>query len=77
MQADGRQVQLGTIYIQLMASMMLGSVIAATLMSGPWFLRPEKILTLPLLLSAYALLIAACDYQVRQYLRPAPQRPLT
>lgn len=64
LQADGRDIHSGMIYAYLMASLMLGSAIAAMLLCGPFNLRPESFLPLIFVAASLALLVPAYDHQV-------------
>lgn len=47
-----------------MAAEMLGSVISAMLLCGPWNVRPEDFLRWVYLCAAFSLVVPAYDYQV-------------
>ncbi|KAG6557965.1 hypothetical protein Mapa_000144 [Marchantia paleacea] len=61
--ADGRDIHSGMIYAYLMASLMLGSAIAALLLCGPFNARPESFLPLIFVAASLALLVPAYDHQ--------------
>lgn len=61
--ADGRELHSGIIYPCLMASEMLGSIIAAMLLCGPWNVRPEDFLRWVILCAMLSLMVPAYDYQ--------------
>eukprot|EP00249_Psilotum_nudum_P016047 c25631_g1_i2 orf=230-1588(+) len=61
--ADGRLVHFGLIYPCLMASIMLGSAVAATLLCGPLSERPENFLRFVFGVAAFSLGVPAYDYQ--------------
>lgn len=63
-QADGREVHSGLIYTRLIASMILGTTIAAYLLHGPYYLRPESVLSYVLLVGGLSLFLPAWDHQV-------------
>lgn len=63
-QADGREVNSGFIFAQLMASMMLGSSIAALFLCGPFYVLPEIYLPYVLGVAGASLILPAYDYQV-------------
>ncbi|XP_002983842.2 molybdate-anion transporter [Selaginella moellendorffii] len=60
--ADGREIYVGSIYVCLMASVMVGTSIAAFLSSFP-LLTPERSLALVLAIASICLLVPAYDYQ--------------
>lgn len=61
--ADGREVHTGLVYACLMASMMLGSTIAATFLCGPFCVIPEIYLPHVLFVAGVSLILPAYDYQ--------------
>lgn len=61
--ADGRGLHSGMLFPCLMASEMLGSVISAMLLGGPWNVRPEDFLRWVFLCAAFSLVVPAYDYQ--------------
>ncbi|KAG0619184.1 hypothetical protein M758_4G122300 [Ceratodon purpureus] len=61
--ADGREVHSGVIFTRLMASMMIGTTIAACLLQGPYYLRPESFLPYVLLVGGLSLFLPAYDHQ--------------
>ncbi|KAL3689719.1 hypothetical protein R1sor_016028 [Riccia sorocarpa] len=61
--ADGRDIHSGMIYVYLMASLMLGSAVAALLLCGPYTNRPETFLPLVFIIASLALLVPAYDHQ--------------
>lgn len=63
-QADGREVHSGLVYTRLIASMILGTTIAAYLLHGPYYLRPESFLSYVLLVGGLSLFLPAWDHQV-------------
>ncbi|KAL2631766.1 hypothetical protein R1flu_016452 [Riccia fluitans] len=61
--ADGRDIHSGMIYAYLMASLMLGSAVAAFLLCGPYTTRPENFLPHVFVVASLALLVPAYDHQ--------------
>jgi hypothetical protein len=67
-QADGREVHTGLVYACLMASMMLGSTIAASFLCGPFYVIPEIYLPHVLFVAGVSLILPAYDYQVLSFI---------
>lgn len=61
--ADGREVHSGVIFTRLMASMMIGTTIAACLLQGPYYLRPEIFLPYVLIVGGLSLFLPAYAHQ--------------
>ncbi|XP_024372470.1 uncharacterized protein [Physcomitrium patens] len=61
--ADGREVHSAVIFTRLIASMVLGSIITACLLQGPYFFRPESFLPIVLFVGGISLFFPAYNHQ--------------